>query len=177
MSREQKVSFIHILFKRDAEQFYFDELSQMRQWGELATTFSRRYNSEARTHAITDELREIQLTRYTDSDISDGQVLQKVARRIEKLVPRCPRGENSNRNKRETLYYAVRMTEWAQAPISDLAGNGSRKTYKEFLDELTAAEQQQKIKDKLQRKMTAVRKKAIDSTGISKLQHSTEAVI
>lgn len=62
LSEKQKFSFIHIVFKEDAEKFYFDELSKVTQRGELVKTLNKRYNSEARTRAITDDLRSIQLT-------------------------------------------------------------------------------------------------------------------
>lgn len=91
------------MFKRDAEQFCFDELCNITQWGELSVTLNERYNSEARKRAIEDELRTMQLSDHLDEDGKEGPAFQKLARRIEKLVPQCPPGRNSDIDKRDYL--------------------------------------------------------------------------
>lgn len=114
--------------------------------------------------------------------MSEGQALQKLARRIEKLVPQCPSGENSDKAKRETLYYAVRMMEWAQSSFSGSAGMRYKNPYKVFLDELTAAEQQHRIKNSLQGKPKHRRRLGETQitgvgVGVSKIGSSADAVI
>lgn len=70
--------------------------------------------------------------------------MQKLARRIEKLVPQCLMGRNSDGDKRDAIYYAAWGWPWAAMPITALAG--SNKTYKSFLDELTTAQQNHRIR-------------------------------
>lgn len=107
-----------------------------------------RYNGQARKRSIVDELRAMTLHDFVADNLTEGEALQKMARRIERLVPQCPPGKNTDGDKRDTLYYAVRMFDWAQLPITGLAG--SNKSYKEFLDELATAEQKHRIKESMQ---------------------------
>ena len=142
LSRQQKVSFIHIIFTGDAEQFFFDELSGIEDWNVIVDVLNRIYNNPAKSRAIMDELRSIKLNDFHDNGRNtDGEALQLLARRIEKLAPKCPPGANDNKSKREYLYYAVRTVEWAQCTINDLVRSGYSKKYKDFLDELTTSEQ------------------------------------
>lgn len=148
MSQQQKLEFLPLILKDNAEQFFFDELEQLNNWGEVLRIMNYRYNGQARKRSIVDELCDMTLHDFIDDNITAGEALQKMARRIERLVPQCPPGKNTDSDKRDMLFYAVRMFDWAQQPITTLAG--SNKSCKEFLDELATAEQNQCIKETLQ---------------------------
>lgn len=148
LSAAQKVDFIHHMFRDDAEHFYYEELEAIRNWGDLVSTLNTRYNSYARKQAIADQVADLRLDDFTGSDFDEGEALQKLARQIEVLVPQAPIGENTDKDKRKALHHGVRKFVWAQPVINTLAYQ-PRKPYKEFLHELTAAEQNHRVAKEL----------------------------
>lgn len=139
----EKVAYIHHIFRGNAEQQFYDELEGIRNWSELVLTLNERYNGPARRQSIADELLNLTSDEYLDSDSHCGEALQKLACRIQKLVPQAPHGRNTDVEKRDALYYAVRARTWAEAPIFVIS-QGMR-TYKQFLDELASADQNYRI--------------------------------
>ena len=78
------------------------------------------------------------------TDHDEGEALQRLARRIEVLVPQAPAGENADRDKRKALHQGVRKFVWAE-PIINTLSYSPRKPYKEFLHELAASEQNHRV--------------------------------
>lgn len=103
MSPPQNVDYIHNIFCGDAEQHYFDELEPIRDWHALTTALNDRYNGHAQQQSFADELRNLSFDDYAASEEHDGLALQKLARRIEKLVPQAPHGRKTDLDKRDTL--------------------------------------------------------------------------
>ena len=153
MSPGQKLQLIHHMFRDDAEHFYYDELQEVRSWEEMVSILDKRYNGPARQQSIIDELRTMTIQDFSNSTEHEGQSLQKLARRIERLVPQCQPGRNGDRDKRDALYYAVRSCEWSSGPITSLS-TFAGKPYKQFLDELATAEQNHRIAGNLKGKLS-----------------------
>lgn len=86
----------------------------------------------------------LQLSSFLTEFKHKGRASQKLSRGVEKLVPQCPRGRNRDEDKIDALYYSGRMIYCATNPITCLVG--SEKTYKQFLAELSSAEQNHRIR-------------------------------
>ena len=146
LTEEQKLRYIHAIFRDDAEHFYFSELKNTSNWTDIVSNLNKRYNNDARIRAVKDELKTITLMQFSQDGTCDAKALQLLARRIEKLVPQCYKVANCDEEKREALYYAVRNAPWSEGPINALVGSGYQKSYKSFLDELITAEQQYRLR-------------------------------
>lgn len=107
-----------------------------------------RYNSYARKQAISDQIADIRLDDFLDSDIDEGSALQKLARRIEVLIPQAPLGGNGDKEKRRAFHHGVRKYVWAQLVLKTFYYQ-PRKLYKEFMHELTSAEQNHRVAKEL----------------------------
>lgn len=147
ISQQQKVRFVHTMLKGDALQFYYQQLEHLHEWTAIANCLKDRYQSDSRIHSIEDELDNIRITDFETNSTHEGQALQSLARRIETLVPQCPQGRNDDTYKRKYLYKAVRMKAWSDGPISSMSQNT---TYNAFLDSLTTADQNKRIREQLQ---------------------------
>lgn len=107
-------------------------------WGEAILLLNKRYNGVAIIQKLVDELKDIRIGDYFSKAEHEGPGLQLVARRIEKLVPTCPINKGLDKDKKEELYYAFRKQIWALPVINYQPGQN--KSYKQFLDELSAVE-------------------------------------
>lgn len=126
------------MFCGDTEQHYYSELEPIQDWHTLIRHLNDRYNGHARQQAIADEIRNLTITDYS-SEPYEGLALQKLSRRIERLVPQAPHGRNTDLDKRDAMYYAIRSRSCPDSAIATISSEN--KTYKQFLDELATAEQ------------------------------------
>lgn len=144
MSPAQKLQLIHHMFRDDAEHFYYDELQDVPSWEEMVQILDKRYNGPARQQSIIDEVRTMTIQDFAAGSEHEGNLLQRLARGIERLVPQCISGRNGDQDKQDALYYAIRSCEWSSGPITSLSTQAD-KPYKQFLDELATAEQNHRI--------------------------------
>lgn len=138
LSASQKVDFTHHKFRDDAEHFYYEEFDGIRNWGDFVSILNSRHNSYARKQAIAEQILDLQLDDFIDTNTDEGSALQHLARRIEVLVPQAPVGENGDKDKRKALHRAVRKYKWA-APVMNKLSFEESTPYKDFLHGLTNA--------------------------------------
>lgn len=83
----QKLWFLGIMFKGDTNNFFKNEVKHLTSWPKEIVVLSERYNSHSRRRAIIDEIRSMKLDRFMNEAKHEGEALQMLARRIERLVP------------------------------------------------------------------------------------------
>lgn len=83
LNRQQKLSFLSVVFKDDAKTFKEHEVRHFQTWGEAVLVLNEQYNSEARVRKIVDKLKDIRIKDYIPQEHNEGHVLQLVARRKE----------------------------------------------------------------------------------------------
>lgn len=123
VNAQQKAQFFHAMLKDEALHFYHSELSNIQDWQTIVHALLQRYNSAARMRSIEDEVHSLTIEQFMGDSDHAGTALQKLARRIETLVPQCPNGRTRDCDKRVALYKAVRSMDCADAPITAMAND------------------------------------------------------
>ena len=138
---------LQLVFRDDAETFFLNELEQYHDnYTAMVQLLNERYNSAPRKRAMLDEISKMTISEFTAAEKTEASALAALARRIERIVPQLDPPHNNDRAKREVLRSALMNTPWAQIPIYNLMHSTSQsKIYKQFFDELVAAEHQHRI--------------------------------
>lgn len=99
----------------------------------------------------------------------EGEVLQTVARRIERLIRQCPSVNSPDKDMEEALYCAVRRTKRAL----HVAGSSPKSpvNYKQFLGELSNVEQNYYLMYGSKSKTLKKTSNALVTTHIIRRQH------
>ena len=142
-----KASCIQLVFRDDAETFFLKKLEPYHHdYQTMIQLLNDRYNSPQRKRSMLDEISKLTFAEFKSSEKTESVALSALARRIERIVPQLDPPHNDEKAKREVLRSALLETPWAQTTIYNLMHSSSdSKTYKQFYDELTAAEHQHRI--------------------------------